>query len=88
MSEEAGTLELGEVHPAAHIAMDYIKSIRGSLKIMQYREAIASTALSGNRLSEVAFETLRRLDEGEPVSDRYLMGLGWLLWRIENEQLD
>jgi hypothetical protein len=84
MTEETGTLEVGEIHPAAHIAMDYINFTRKSLKLMQYKEAIASTALSGNRVAEVGFETLRRLEDNEPVSDRYLMGLGWLLWSIEN----
>jgi len=48
-----------------------------------HKEALASTALSGNRLAEICMGTIDRLAKGEPVSDRYLLGLAWtiLSWR-------
>ena len=78
------TLRLGEFHPAAHIANSYV---RKNLTLMM-REAIASTALSGNRLAEIACGTIWRIDNKELVSDRYLMGLAWFIYSIkelENE---
>lgn len=80
MSEEY-SLKEGEFHPAAHIAMTYVQDHLTPMA----REAIASTALSGNRLAELAYSTLERLDKKEPVSDRYLMGLAWLLYTLENK---
>lgn len=81
--EESGTLNLGEVHPLAHDAMEWLKEfqMRDIGKWMMIREAIASTALSGNRAAEIMSGTLDRLDKGEPVSDRYLFGLCWFLIR-------
>lgn len=79
-----GTLKIGEFHPAAQIALDYIKSIP-IMDAMKWREALASCSLSGCRNSEIASETWRRLDAGEPVSDRYLMGLAWLLFELESK---
>lgn len=80
-----GTLEEGEIHPACKIAHGFIRTYLqendGALLI----EALASVALSGNRLAEVALETLERLLSKQPVSDRYLMGLAWMLWEMENE---
>ena len=73
------TLKLGEFHPAALIAYSYV----GKNLTFMMREAIASTALSGNRLAEVACGTIRRIDNKEPVSDRYLMGLAWLIYSIK-----
>ena len=79
--EEKGNLKVGEIHPCSHIALRYIKSIG----LAKYLESIASCALSGNRTAEICHETLRRLMNNEPVSDRYLMGLGWFIWNLENE---
>lgn len=73
-----GTLNEGEFHPAAGDAMVYIKSLPAT-KLMLWHEAFASTAIEGNRLSEVSVETLRRILDDEPVSDRYLLGLAWTL---------
>ena len=81
MIDDPGTLNIGEVHPMAHDAMQYIKdyllyNMMDSYKLI---ESLASTAMSGNRISEVCYETLRRIREGEPVSDRYLLGLAWFI---------
>lgn len=81
MREDTGTLKEGEVHPATYIARKYI--LRDPLKLMQYQEALASCALADDRMAEVCCETLRRLLASEPVSDRYLMGLAWLLWSMD-----
>jgi hypothetical protein len=74
-----GTLNETEYHPMAESALAYVRQSMSSLQFFTIKESIASTALSGNRLSEVLFETIRRLEEGEPVSDRYLLGLAWFL---------
>jgi hypothetical protein len=73
-----GTLKVGEVHPCAHLAHTFIISL-GTAKLMLMQEAFSSCAIEGNRFAEVCSETLRRIMEGEPVSDRYLLGLAWAL---------
>lgn len=78
-----GTLNLGEYHPAADIAMRYIKKYLASHNEFKLIEALASAALSGNRLADIAGETLFRVLNKQPVSDRYLMGLAWVLWELE-----
>lgn len=82
-AEEPGTLELGEVHPATHIAAEYIDAQIDKHPFIQ--EALASCALSDNRIAEVCSETLRRWLNKEPMSDRYLMGLAWMLWSMEQQ---
>lgn len=80
MSEvnERGTLQNGEYHPSADSAMIFMKSL--PLKdLVLWAESFASCAIEGNRLAEVCSETLRRLMAGEPVSDRYLLGLAWTI---------
>ena len=76
-----GTLQLGEIHPCAHDAFKYVKEwmLENSMRVFPLMESMASCAISGNRLGEVCGETLRRMMNGEPVSDRYLLGLGWFL---------
>jgi hypothetical protein len=76
MSEERGTLELTEPHPSALHALKWIRSLPATT-IFTWQEAYASCSIEGNRLAEVCGETLRRLMDGEPVSDRYLLGLAW-----------
>jgi hypothetical protein len=71
-----GTLGVVEHHPAAYSAMEYIRNM-DMQELLKCREAFASTAIEGNRLSEVCGETLQRLIDSEPVSDRYLLGLAW-----------
>ena len=71
---ERGTLNEGEPHPAAHMAHEYIVKLSPATLAM-LQESFASCAIEGNRLAEVCGETLRRLLNSEPVSDRYVMGL-------------
>lgn len=73
-----GTLKPLEYHPAADAAMAYIKSLSITERA-SWSEAFASTALSGNRLAEICSETLHRLRTGQPVSDRYILGLAFTM---------
>ncbi|NOG70468.1 hypothetical protein [Roseicella sp. DB1501] len=75
---EAGTLGIGEHHPAADSAMAYLRSLSAETLLL-YQQTFASLSLSGNRLAELCGETLRRVMAGEPVSDRYLLGLAWTI---------
>lgn len=76
-----GTLEVGEPHPSARRALEWIQgwAVSDPLEAAMMLESLYSTALSGNRLAEICAETLRRISEGEPVSDRYVLGLAWFL---------
>lgn len=78
MTSEA-TLEAGEHHPSAKTALDYVRS-RSHI----WSEAIYSSALSGNRAADICASTLRRLKTCKPVSDRYIMGLAWFIYELEN----
>ena len=80
--ESPGTLKLGEFHPSAHGAYKYIKYFLTSPDSFLLREAIASSALSGNRTAEICYETLRRVIDHEPVSDRYLLGLAFFIMEL------
>lgn len=74
MTKEPGTLKEGEYHPSANTAMRWIRT-QGIEKLCLWQEAFASSAIEGNRLAEICSETLDRVMNGRPVSDRYLMGL-------------
>ena len=75
---ERGTLAPAESHPAAYSALDWLANVPLAERMSWY-ESFHSTAIEGNRLAEVCAETLRRTMEGEPVSDRYLLGLVWTM---------
>lgn len=85
MSEERGTLAPTEAHPSAQFAMDYLRSIP-LCNLFMHREAFSSCAIESNRLAEVCAETLRRVIDGEPVSDRYLLGLAWAIRDMEQSK--
>ena len=70
-----GELELNEPHPMAKKALAYV--IANITPVMI--ESLASTALSGNRSADVCYQTWRRLESHQPVSDRYILGLAWLI---------
>lgn len=78
-----GVLRLGEKHPATEYARTYLLN----KSLHQYIEPFASCAIEGNRLAEICGETLRRILDKEPVSDRYLMGLAWAIWQMEDSRL-
>jgi hypothetical protein len=81
-----GTLAPTEPHPSAFPARDYLAKLAREGKIPLYLEAFASTALSGNRLAEVCHETLQRMSNALPVSDRYVLGLAWAIRDMEEAQ--
>lgn len=81
-----GTLKMGEPHPLAYSAKAWIMKNIPYFKLLEYQGILSSVALSGNRSSEVCVETLGRLLTGMPVSDRYLLGLAWMLRNLEEEK--
>lgn len=85
MSEERGTLAPTEPHPASFSAREYLNRIT-PLKMSLFHESFASCAIEGNRLGEICAETLRRIVNKEPVSDRYLLGLAWAIRDMEENK--
>lgn len=84
--ETTGTLRYGQPHPAAFDAKEWIMGYAAqheARELLRLLEAFCSTGMSGNRLAECCGETLRRLMNGEPVSDRYLLGLAWTMRNME-----
>jgi len=80
-------LQVNEYHPAATDALWWYKEwAKDFRRYAMVREALASTALAGNRLAQICNGTLDRLQKGQPVSDRYLLGLCWFL-RHEMEEV-
>lgn len=77
----SGTLADREPHPAALSARDWLAK---KPDLGATLEALASCALAGNRTAQVCAGTLRRLLNGEPVSDRYLLGLAWTLREMQD----
>ena len=75
---ERGTLALKEVHPASNAALAWLRK-QSFEELMIWQGSFSSCAIEDNRLAQVCFETLRRLMDGEPVSDRYLLGLAWAM---------
>lgn len=78
-----------EPHPAALSAYRWLKGymVENALDWLRYKEALASTALSGNRQAEVCMSTINRLANGEPVSDRYILGLAWTIMKLDNYEV-
>lgn len=85
MDDSPGTLRDGEPHPSAASAFQYVKDymIADPKRWIMTMEAFASTAISGNRNAEVCLSTIQRLNNGWPVSDRYVFGLAWSLMQME-----
>lgn len=82
-------LKIGEIHPSARLAITWFRAWqaeKGAIGYVQTREAIASTALSGNRMAQVCHGTLERLENGQPISDRYLLGLCWFLKEMDEDE--
>lgn len=82
------TLGDKEPHPSARIAYVWFHEsiVKDPMKYIQLKEAISSTALSGNRLAQICFGTMQRLEDGQPVSDRYLLGLCWFMRDLMEEK--
>jgi hypothetical protein len=86
INNPVGTLAEGEPHPAAENArqwlLDYLRR-KPAEEAHMLIESFASCGIEGNRLGEVCSETLQRLLNKKPVSDRYLLGLVWTIRRME-----
>jgi S-adenosylmethionine:diacylglycerol 3-amino-3-carboxypropyl transferase len=84
--QEKGFLGANEPHPSARDALAWVKSLDPD-NLAIYLESFSSVAMTGNnRLAEICSETLRRLLTGQPVSDRYLLGLAWALRNMEEKE--
>ena len=84
--EMHGTLNDKEPHQAGFSAREWIFT-KGPSDLLLWQESFSSCAIEGDRLSEICRETLRRLLEGEPVSDRYLLGLAWVMVQESNAEV-
>ena len=80
------TLEPAEPHPMAFSAKEWIIKNFNIQELTMHLEALSSCAIEGNRLGEICGETLHRLMLGEPVSDRYLLGLAWYLRNAKEKE--
>ena len=65
-----------EPHPAVIAALQYLNAL-GFQEKQDFLLTFSSLALEGNRLAEICYGTLRRIIDGQPVSDRYVLGLAW-----------
>jgi hypothetical protein len=83
---DAGEIRAEEFHPAARSAYRWLKGfmVSNNLDYVLYRTALSIAAESGNRQAQICMGTIRRLQRGEPVSDRYLLGLVWSILVIHN----
>jgi hypothetical protein len=63
-----GALAKGEAHPAALAALQYLNAL-GFQEKQDFLLTFSSLALEGNRLAEVCYGALRRIIDGQPVSD-------------------
>lgn len=79
-----GELKENEPHPSAMSALEYVQ-LYDLKKLMKIQESYSSCAIEGNRLGDICGETLDRVMSGEPVSDRYILGLAWNIKRMEEE---
>ena len=81
MNEEA-TLEVGEPHPMAFLIKQYIVNLPIT-DLFQWKNAMGE---SDSRAAKICLSTLDRLLAGQPVSDRYIMGLGIYLMVLEGNK--
>ena len=83
--DKEGVLEVGMPHPGAYIARQYLEEVGpGVLKSwMNTFELMAKEAVKNgerNAVAEISYHTLKRMfDEKLKVSDRYVMGLAWMI---------
>jgi hypothetical protein len=76
--EKKYALEADEYHPAAVSAFKHILSL-GEPALREWLDIFATGAIEGNRLAAICHETLTRILEHKPISDRYLLGLAWTI---------
>lgn len=74
--------EPSEPHPAALAAVAWIQRLEPEA-LTDYAQTLAGLAHGGNRLASATSATLQALLRGEIVDDVDLLGLAWLLLRME-----
>lgn len=67
-----------EHHPAADLALEWIRNV-SVMDLTLWQETFTEGANQGDRLAEACANTLDRMLSGEPVSDRDLLGLAWVM---------
>lgn len=73
--QKKGELAPGAPHPGAQVAANWWNLLTLKQRAM-FEEAFASASLEdGNAAAEVCLDTIRRINNKEQLSDRYLMGL-------------
>ena len=82
--KDKGVLGKDEPHPCALHAFEYLRSIPEK-ELLAWQESLARCATPGNRTAEVCLDTLRRFLESRPLTDRYLLGLAWMIRNNEKE---
>jgi len=75
----------GEAHPAALAALQYLNALGFQVQ-QDFLLTFSSLALEGNRLAEICYGTLRRIIDGQLVSDRYSLGLAWEINSIKKRR--
>lgn len=80
MNEEYSLSE-SETHPAAEMAMEWFRDYQANCteQWLAARGGIVTAAASGDSPARIMLSTIARLENGDPVSDRYLLGLCWVL---------
>ncbi|MFO1351894.1 MAG: hypothetical protein U1F68_14970 [Gammaproteobacteria bacterium] len=68
-----------EAHPVAYRADALLQSLGREWLEERLVPILAEPARAGNRRASIMGETLRRYLSGEPVSDRYLLGLAFFI---------
>lgn len=80
IKRDRSELAVTEYHPSADSALRWYKVWATDFqRYMLMKESLASTAIENNRLAEICLGTIHRIENKEPVSDRYLLGLVWFL---------
>lgn len=77
-----------EHHPAANAAYRWLKGfmVSNAKVYAEYRDLLAIAAAAGNRQAQICTGTIKRLQAGQPVSDRYLLGLAWTILHMHNHE--
>lgn len=77
-----------EFHPAARSAYRWLKGfmVTNPEDYSRTKLALEIAAEDGNRQAQICMGTINRLKFGQPVSDRYLMGLAWTVLHIHNHE--
>lgn len=82
--EDRSIILKGEHHPAADTALRKILAMSAA-DFNVWQESFASCAIENNRLAEICSGTMQRIVDGKPVSDRYVLGLAWTIFKgVEN----